>query len=102
MGSGGDDSIAPATVQVPRDVLAEVCATIARLHEIGALTSGRSAAEVAELDEEAAELREALDDTFETLLENAGLAEPLVISGCVQIAERRPRLLTCAQTCTIL
>ena len=87
---------------MPRNVLEQARATVARLREIGAQVDRTFAAEVARLDEETAELREVLAGAFETLLENAGLVEPLVNRGCVQIAGRRLQGLTCAQTCTIL
>ena len=98
----GADSIAPLTVEVPRDVLGQARAMLARLREIGAQVDRASAAEVAQLDEEAAELREALADMFTALLENAGLVERFVIRGCFQAAERMPQVLTCGRTCTIL
>ena len=66
----------PVTIAVPRRKVRDAEALITRLKEIGAQVDKASTVEMRDLDEEVADLLEALADMFKTLLESVGLTDP--------------------------
>jgi len=62
-------------VRLDPDAFDEACQAIVRLKEIGEETETATGADLAKLDEEAADLHEALSDIFTSALEDAGLVQ---------------------------
>ena len=62
-------------VRLDPDTFDEACQAIARLREIGKEMETATGCNLAKLDEEAADLREALSDMFTAALEEAGLVQ---------------------------
>ena len=77
--SDNGDGDGPAAILINDETLASTRELIDRLREIGAATETATGSDLAELDEEAAEIDGILSDLLVSLLVDASLVEPLVI-----------------------
>jgi hypothetical protein len=78
--SDNRDGDGPAAIFINDETLASTRELIDRLRQIGAATETVTGSDLGELDEEAAEIDGILSDLLVSLLVDAGLVEPLVVS----------------------
>jgi hypothetical protein len=78
--SDNGDGDGPAAIFINDETLASTRELVDRLRQIGQAVDSATGSDLDELDEEAAEIDGILSDLLVSLLVDAGLVEPLVVS----------------------